>query len=196
MKLSPSYDADRNALIFRIEVGFLDKYFGNLKGMVEMSKDLPKGIEIERVGMNEAHLVIKLDTTPTIKDVGNGTGIVGINDEDGKILALHKLINTFINSGIRKELSTTEFIPLRGYPREDLRNDVKAAVENGRSLCLIKDYAEYLRSQDSRQYKYTQYVVEPGTNEWAEVVCEILSDIPLTQIEKKYKPLLEEKDWL
>lgn len=196
MKLSPSYDADRNALIFNIEIGFLDKYFGNLKGMIEMSKDIPKGVEIERVGMNVANLVVKLETTPTISEVGNGSGLVGINDTDGKIRALHKLINTFINSGIRRELSTTEFIPLRGYPREDLRNDVKEAVKNGRSLCLIKDYAEYLKSQDSQQYKYTQYTVEPETNEWADVVCEILSDIPLTQIEKKYKPLLEEKDWI
>lgn len=196
MKLNPSYDADNNALVFKIEVGFLDKYFGNLKGMIEMSKDLPENIEVEKTGKNEAHLIIKLDIVPDIQDRGNGMGIIGIPDSEGKIRALHKLINTFINSGIRKELSTTEFIPLRGYPREDLRKDVKAAVENNRSLCLIKDYAEYLKSQDSKQYKYTQYIISPGTEEWVDVVCEILSDMPLTQIEKKYKPLLEVKDWL
>lgn len=199
MKLIPNFDPQLNQFILELQVGFLDKYYGNLQGMLEMkSSELPPNLKIVKVGKNMAKISFPLPNSSSIDKVDDGIMKISIDDTDGNVRTLHSLINSFINSGIREEFKSTEFIPLNGYPKEDIIKDCKESMKNKRNLCIIKDYSEYLQSQEkSNNIKYTQYYVNYGTNEWADICLEILSpEFDLSSFASRYIPKLVVTEWM
>lgn len=198
MKLSPNFDPTMNQFSLELQVGFLDKYYGNLQGMLEMkSSQLPPNLKLTKIGKNEVKITFPLPNTSSIDKVDENILRIAIDDTNGHFRELHMLINNFINSGLRKEFKTTEFIPLRGYPKEDIIKDCRESMKNKRNLCIIKDYSEYLQSQEKKEkIQYTQYYVNYGTNEWSDICLEILGkDFNLEDFAKRYIPKLVLTEW-
>lgn len=197
MRLITGVDPERNMMAIKFQVGFLDKYYSNLEGLLLNKSSFPDGLELTRCGENEVEITFPIPENAEQKKMTENTYGIMIEDSAGKFQNLNKTINLFINSGMRKELSITEFIPLNGYPQEDLVKDIKESKKNKRNLCIIKDFSEYIRNQESREYKFNQKLVEYGTSEWADIILEILSpDFSLSKLRKKYNNQLELVCWL
>lgn len=176
MKFTQTFNPDNNKVVFILETNLLNRYFPNLKGLVESDKDVPSDIEVVQRNSNTA--LISFSPGPESGNVqkteqSNGTGSYRIAIDSRKVDSINRVLNKFTRCALKKELSTTEFVPLEGYPEENLREEIVAAIKGKRRLCILKDYDEYLNMQKKEEYIFHQYILEYGTNEYADAVLYI-----------------------
>ena len=158
-----------------------------------MDEELSKcNVKVRRVELNKAVVAFPIDKD-NIRRVNDETASVRFDNVSG-LKALYSVLNSFTRVALKKELSTTEFIPLNGYPVEDLQKDIQVAVKAKRKLCIIDEYSEYLRMQKENKLVYRQYVVDYGTSEYADTVLMIL-DGNMSELRDKYLSRLERTEW-
>ena len=192
-ELVPGYNPTNGDLEFTIELNLFRNYFPNFEGLVLMNEELAKcKAKVRQIEPNKAIVAFPIDKD-SIKRVTEETATVKFDNVSG-LQALYNVLNSFTRVAIKKELKTTEFIPLNGYPVEDLQNDIQAAVRGKRKLCIINDYSEYLEKQRDHNLVYHQYIVEYGTNEYADAVLMIL-DGNMDKLREIYTPKLVKTEW-
>lgn len=192
-ELVPGYNPTNGDLEFTIELNLFRNYFPNFEGLVLMNEELTKcKAKVRQIEPNKAIVAFPI-SKDSIKKVSEETATVRFDNVSG-LQALYSVLNSFTRVAIRKELKTTEFIPLNGYPVEDLQNDIKAAVKGKRKLCIIDDYSEYLQKQKDHNLVYHQYIVDYGTDEYANAVLMII-DGDLESLRKIYTPKLVKTEW-
>lgn len=192
-ELVPGYNPTNGDLEFTIELNLFRNYFPNFEGLIKMDEELTKcNAKVRQVEPNKAIVAFPINKD-NIRQVNNETASVRFDNVSG-LKALYNVLNSFTRVAIKKELRTTEFIPLNGYPVEDLQKDIRAAVKGKRKLCIIKDYSEYLEKQKDHNLVYLQYIVEYGTNEYADAVLMIL-DGDMDSLRKIYTPKLVRTEW-
>ncbi|MBP3732260.1 MAG: hypothetical protein J6I84_03355 [Bacilli bacterium] len=193
MNIQPGYDPDKKRIVLNIELNLLSRYFNNFSGMILEDTGIPKDTEVEQLGATTARITFPVDPSQNIvKKIENGMSI-GVNMETMEVF--QKIINSFIGSALRKELKTTEFIPLNGYPAENLKEDIQAAVKNKRKLCIIQDFSEYqAMSEKNGKYVFHQYMVEHGTHEYTEVAI-LLYQEKLDELKKIFEGKLKLTNW-
>jgi len=161
MKVTSEFSKEQLVLNIQVQCNLLRKYYKNFVGLLKEDSTVPEGYSVTQLGPDTAMVSVPI-TTHTDEAVGfNVAPIMGV-------------IDRFANSALRYELEHTEFIPLTGYPEENLKTDIKTSVSKKRNLCIIKDYAEYLRMESEHKYIFNQLYVKFGTDEWAEIVLSIL----------------------
>ena len=150
MKFTQTFNPDNNKVVFIFETNLLNRYFPNLKGLVENDKDVPSDIEVEQRNSNTA--LISFSPGPESSNVqkteSNGSGAYRIAIDSRKVESINKVLNKFTRCALKKELNTTEFVPLTGYPEENLKEEIIGALKGKRKLCILRDYDEYLNMQD------------------------------------------------
>lgn len=192
-ELVPGYNPTNGDLEFTIELNLFRNYFPNFEGLILMNEELTKcRAKVRQIEPNKAIVAFPIDKD-SIKRVSEETAAVRFDNVSG-LQALYSVLNSFTRVAIKKELKTTEFIPLNGYPVEDLQNDIQAAVKGKRKLCIINDYSEYLEKQRDHNLVYHQYIVEYGTSEYADAVLMIL-DGNMERLRKLYTPKLVKTEW-
>ena len=192
-ELVPGYNPTNGDLEFTIELNLFRNYFPNFEGLILMNEELAKcKAKVRQIEPNKAIVAFPIDKD-SIKRVTEETATVKFDNVSG-LQALYNVLNSFTRVAIKKELKTTEFIPLNGYPVEDLQNDIQAAVRGKRKLCIINDYSEYLEKQRDHNLVYHQYIVEYGTNEYADAVLMIL-DGNMDKLREIYTPKLVKTEW-
>ena len=172
MKFTQTFNPDNNKVVFILETNLLNRYFPNLKGLVENDKDVPSDIEVEQRNSNTA--LISFSPGPESgkvqkEDQGGGSSY-RIAIDSRKVESINRVLNKFTRCALKKELSTTEFVPLEGYPEENLKEEIISALKGKRKLCILKDYDEYLSMQEKGLYVFHQYILEYGTNEYIDAV--------------------------
>ena len=102
----------------------------------------------------------------------------------------------FVRSGLRKELKTTEFIPLYGYSIENLSKEIIQAYKNGRNYCIVKDYDEYLNMVEKNEYKFHQYVLSKELNkkDYMDVTL-LIYNKNIEEVRNKFEKKLKLKNW-
>lgn len=189
----PSYNPISGNLEITIELNLFVKYFSNFEGMILMDQELSeKGFKVKQTNSTTAVVSVPID--PSLASPPNEEGVGQIRAEGTGLKALYKLLNSFVNSAIKKELRITEFIPLHGYPVEDLQKDIVAAVTGKRNLCIIGEYSEYLEKQKSGNFSYHQYVIEHGTEEYVDAAI-LIKDGDMETLRKLYEPKLVYTEW-
>ena len=169
MKFSQTFNPDNNKIVFILETNLITRYFSNLKGLVEGDKDVPSDIQVEQKNSNTAFISFSPGPESSIQKSSDGfSGRVAIDSK--KIESINRVLNKFTRCALKKELSTTEFIPLKGYPEENLKEEIVAALKGKRKLCILQDYDEYLNMQEKDLYEFHQYILEYGTNEYVDAV--------------------------
>lgn len=192
-ELVPGYNPINGDLEFTIELNLFKNYFSNFEGLIKMNEDLSKcNAKVRQVEPNKAVVAFPVDKD-SIKRINDGTASVRFDNVNG-LRALYSVLNSFTRVALKKELKSTEFIPLNGYPVEDLKNDIHAAVKGKRKLCIIDEYDEYLRMQKENNLVYHQYIVDYGTSEYADDVLLIL-DGNMDELRKRYSSKLEKTEW-
>jgi hypothetical protein len=192
MNIQTGFDAENSRLVISFNTNLLLKYYPNFYGLLNKETQVPSGLSISKSGKNTA-----LITFPV------GKGQIGDKENDRVYLAIDKnkltnimnVINRFITGAIRKELNTTEFLPLEGYPEGDIKTDVVKAVEGKRNFCIIDTYENYLKQCKDREYNYNQYMVEYGTDEYYDVAIMIETG-EFKDLVEKYKSKLDKTSWL
>ena len=179
MKFSRKINPESGEVTMIMESNLLKRYYLNLYGLLENHKDL-KGIKLKKEKDNQASLCLSHEIDTSDKTIVN---------------KLNKIINTFVNSGLKKELKTTEFIPLEGYSVSNMQDEILKAVEGKRKLCIIKDYQEYLDGGiEKGSYRFNQYMIEYGTDEYYDAVI-LISGGDFDTLRKMYAPKLKEENW-
>jgi hypothetical protein len=189
----PSYNPISGNLEITIEMNLLKKYFPNFEGLISMDEELSqKGCTATQTSSTTALVSLPVDKSMTTPPDENGMG--RINADESGVVSLFKVLNSFVNSAIKKELRITEFIPLHGYPVEDLQTDIEAAVKAKRNLCIIGEYEEYLERQRSGNFSYHQYMIDYGTEEYVDAAI-LIKDGKLDELRKLYEPKLVYTEW-
>jgi hypothetical protein len=168
MNVQPGYNPEKRGVTLSVESNLIKRYFPNFSGMVKENPSVPKDTEVELFDERTAVITFPLDPSSSIVKAGENSMAIGISSD--KMEVFQDIINSFANCALRKELRTTEFIPLYGYPKENLKVDIQNAVKNKRKLCVIKDYSEYTAMSEGKSGKYIfhQVMVEYGTPEYTE----------------------------
>jgi hypothetical protein len=187
MKVVNDFDREKMEVVIRIQCNLFKKYYSNFVGILERNKkDIPKGFNVYQSSSDTAKISFPLPAGTKISEDG---GSFSVN-----LMSLMGVINKFAGTALRYELEHTEFIPINGYPVEDLKKDIVASVKNKRNLCVLGEYAEYLAMEKEHKYQFHQVYVNYGTNEWADLVLMIL-DGDMEKIKNIYTPKLEFTEW-
>jgi hypothetical protein len=188
MKIENDFDREKMEIIVNVQCNLLKKYYPNFVGILEKNKkDIPNGFKVIQSSSNSAKISFPIPEGTTI--VGEGGGSFAVN-----LTSLINVINQFAGSALQYELSHTEFIPINGYPLENLKEDIRTSVKNKRNLCVLGEYEEYLNMESQHKYQFHQVYLNYGTSEWADLVLMILSS-DMEEIRKLYTPKLEFTEW-
>lgn len=197
MKFTQTFNPDNNKVVFILETNLLIRYFPNLKGLVENDKDVPSDIEVEQRNSNTA--LISFSPGPE-----SGSSVQKMGDKDSssyriaidsrKVESINRVLNKFTRCALKKELMSTEFVPLQGYPEENLKEEIVEALKGKRKLCILKDYDEYLSMQEKEQYLFHQCILEYGTNEYVDAILYIRNG-NMKKLRELYNDKLVLTDW-
>ena len=154
-QFSAAYDPIKKRFVFQYKSKLIKKYSGKFDSRLE---DLGDEVQVHKFSedktlceisvpleIGDEHIQHQLD------DEGNKTGMikVAVQPEDAEELKnyseeIQKRIFEFEKEVVLEETKNIEFIPLEGYPIENLKTDVKCALENGRDFCVIDSMDSYL----------------------------------------------------
>lgn len=195
MKFTQAFNPDNNKVVFILETNLLNRYFPNLKGLVENDKDVPSDVEVVQRNSNMALISFSPGPESVQKDESsNGNSSYRVAIDSKKVESINKVLNKFTRCALKKELSTTEFVPLNGYPEDNLKDEIIEALQGKRKLCILRDYEEYLNMQDKELYIFHQYMLEYGTNEYIDAILFIRNG-NLDKLRELYNDKLVLTNW-
>jgi len=183
--ISTSFNPVEKKFTILLDTKLVDKYFANLFGLVKKTDELPSDVMVEKINNKNALITFSIN-----QSIDSPENIKDIKSVDNLMRTLYN----FSVGAIRHEYKKTEFIPLEGYPIENMQKEITAAVKNKRRLCIIKDYDEFLNAEKTSKPIYHQYMIEPDSSEYADVVIMIYKG-DLEQLNKIYKNKLKLEDW-
>lgn len=192
MNVQPGYNPEKRRITLSVETYLMMRYFKNFSGMITENPSVPKDTEVEWYDERTAIITFPVDNSGSVVNASENKLAIGISENS--MTTFQSIINSFIECALKKELKTTEFIPLYGYPKEELQKDIQEAVKNKRKLCIIKDFSEYKASGEERKYIFHQAVVEFGTHEYSEVSI-LLFNGDLKTLRKQYEDKLVLENW-
>lgn len=190
------YDSSNKRLMIDFSCSLLRDYyeiFENVTNKYKMSGSLPKGVEINKLEESRCVMVIPI-VLPGVDKLGDGERIAsGIIPKD-LIEKISSVIEDFKASALEKELLTTEFIPLSGYPVKKLKEDIVEAIKNKRNFCIIDNYSNYEKFYNHETTKMNIYKAKYSSNDYSEIALSIYEG-KLKDLKVEYLPKLEEIDW-
>lgn len=188
------YDSNNKRLMVDFSCSLLQDYFDVFETVTSKYKSLkflPNGTEIKRVEDSRCLIILPIDI-PGTENLNNGDRVTGIPKD--VLEKISDMISEFRSSAVQKELETTEFIPLTGYPLDDLKSDIVEAIKNKRNLCIIDDYSNYKKFSRQEITKIQQYRIKYSSNDYSEVALYIYEG-NLKELRNIYSKKLEEVDW-
>ena len=192
MNVQPGYNPEKRRITLSVETYLMMRYFNNFSGMVTENPGVPKDTEVEWFNDRTAIITFPIDNGGSIIKASENKMAIGINENSMNVF--QGIINSFLECALKRELKTTEFIPLHGYPKEELQKDIQEAVKNKRKLCIIKDFSEYKAMSGEKKYIFYQAMVEYGTHEYSEASI-LLFKGELKTLREMYEEKLVLENW-
>ena len=192
MNISTGFDPEAQRLTVSVETNLLIKYYPNLASMIQRATRKPRGLEVSQRNKTTAVVTFPIPKNQVKVQEEKQRAMVAIDKSE--MDDLMDIITRFANAAIRREFMTTEFIPLVGYSVDDLKEDIKKAIPEGRRFCIIDTYENYLTAQSSKNFVYNQYVIEPGTDEYADVAI-LIQTGNMKELQSIYTPKLKKTEW-
>ena len=200
IEIREGFNPEENKISISVKSALIKKYFANLKGMIKTGDGIPREAEVERLdaGGDVAVITFPVPEDSTFKKVDENVGAVGVNAE--KMSVFYSVIYKFLNSAIRSEFKRVEFLTLSGYGLENLKQDVKNAIENKRNFAILHTYQEYLDSQklvpkgEKKEIQFNQVYVNYGTELYADVAI-LIQLGKIKELKKLVEPLFKLTKW-
>lgn len=200
VEIKEGYNPEENKISILVKTTLIKKYYQNLSGLIKNGDGILKDAEVKRLDSDTANIMFPLPEDSVFKKAKTGAGIVGIDAE--KMGGFYKTINKFIKSALRKEFRTTEFLPIGDdYKLEDLKNDVKSAIEGKRNFVVIHTFEEYLNSKNSilnkekKEIEFNQVFAEYGTPLYADISILIYQG-NLKELRDYLEPMFKLTKWV
>lgn len=196
MRIQSSLDGESQQLVMSVTSNLIEKFYPNLCGLIKNTKNLPSGLQISRKDKNTAVVtfpvpkehMMSVEGNPQVKSVSSAV-----------FNPVIMVIKEFTNLGLRNLTKRREFLPLEGYPEEDLQKDMKACLEAKRDIVIIDNYQSYLDNMESisgGSYSFNQCVL--GYTENASEYCDVAIMIERGRFKEWreiYSKKLEKTDW-
>ena len=200
IEIREGFNPEENKISISVKSALIKKYFANLKGMIKTGDGIPREAEVERLdaGGDVAVITFPVPEDSTFKKVDENVGAVGVNAE--KMSVFYSVIYKFLNSAIRSDSKRVEFLTLSGYGLENLKQDVKNAIENKRNFAILHTYQEYLDSQklvpkgEKKEIQFNQVYVNYGTELYADVAI-LIQQGKIKELRKLVEPLFKLTKW-
>lgn len=194
MILKGIYDSMNKRLMIDFSCSLLREHYDVLDTIIKKHKKagyISKSVELQKLEDSRCIIIIPMEI-PGSEKFADGERMTGIPKD--LLNNITFVIEDFKNSALEKELKTTEFIPLTGYPVEKLKADIMEAIKNKRNFCLIEKYSDYKKFFNHEVTKLRQYKVLYPSNDYSEVALSIYEG-DLKSLREQYIPKLEEVDW-
>lgn len=203
MKIATSIDFSRKRLVISITSNLFTDYYPHFEGLVKDSSGnkLPDKTEVIRQGKDTAMLSFPIPMSP---ETVRGPGDEGGDEQVQKIGVPMDLYNSvmgfiylFTDKAIKNMDKTREYLPLKGYPEEELKKDVIEALDNKRDLLIIDTYSAWINGMKTGERSFNQYLVKYKTqkSEYCDIVLMIMTG-KFKEWRKKYKPQLTKVNWI
>jgi hypothetical protein len=199
MRIQSSLDGESQQLILSVTSNLIEKFYPNLCGLIKNTGNLPHGIQISRKDKTTAVVSFPVPQDSIVPVDGNPQ-MKGVNST--VFAPVIMLIREFTNLSLRNLTKKREFLPLNGYPEEDLQKDVIACLKAKRDIVIIDEYQAYLDSQNPEKlvngsaYSFNQYVLsyEEDASEYCDVAIMIERGY-FKEWRKIYSKKLVHTDW-
>lgn len=211
IRVSHEFDPTTNIALIRVNTKLLKKYAADFSKIYQKeierysSKKLPENLDlVVNTEDFEAIITFTLPKSTTIlqkginEETGDEFAIVDPDKKSTKLinleLALDSVLKLFITTAISTELSTMEFIPLKGYSFTKLQKEIQNAVKKKRTLCIVDTYKNYL-NMCVNKFTIQQYIIEPNTEEYADAAI-MLYKKEIKNFRDTYTPKLSLTEWI
>ena len=202
-EFSAAYDPKKKRFVFQYKSKFLKKYPTKFDSRLG---DLGDEVMIQKYSEDKTFCEISVPLEVDSKNIhhqtndeGEKTGMIkiGIDPESAEELReyseqIQKRIFDFEKEVVMEETSGIEFIPLEGYPVEDLQREIVEALEKKRDFCVIDTFDSYLNfintlSLNQAYYKY-------DTDMYYNIFLAIRGG-DIDELKKLTQKSLKRKDW-
>jgi len=191
IKITNGIDQESMEFVFKIKCNFFKKYFSNFVGYLSKKKEnLPENYSVSKLSDDTVRIGFPIPKD-AIGPEQFGMSAVKVPNV-GPVIST--VIDTFSGHALAYELGHTEFVPLNGYPVENLQKEILEAVKGKRNLCVLETYEEYLNAQNEHKFKFKQHMVEYGTDEWADIVLHLING-DIESVRKMCSQKLKIEDW-
>lgn len=197
MEIVENFDPETKKILLNVSSALLNKYYSNFSGFLRLEKELPKGMEVTRISSSEAQISFPILGNSIIEKVESDRVRLGVK-LTGNIIST---INRFVNSALRHEYRTVEFLPIDGtdYPIESLKEDIKSAIKGKRNLILLHTHKEFLNvtGKRGRTIEYNQIYIsyENDASTYANIALMILND-DMKSLREWAKPRFKVTSWV
>lgn len=192
MNIIRSYNPEEKRVIFFVESNLLIDYFSNFSGLIKKNIEI-EGTKVERMNESKAMISFPLPEESQITKVSEDKMAISLRSDI--VDKITDVINRFASAAIRKKLRTIEFLPLHGYPEEDLKNDVVSGVKAKRNFTILKDYSEYKAMERRSEYNFNQVFLRYGTPEYSDAALDILKG-DINALEERLKNKFKRCEWV
>lgn len=185
------YNQDQKSLVIEYKNNLLTDYSDILAKLLveEQSKGHLAGARIERLYPNRINLVVRAE-----EGVKQGNYL---NIPTDMADSINRLFNNFAVNAFKARCSRYEIIPLKNYDISRIKTDIRAMVKNGRDLCVISDYNDYLKANKEQADKVSlvQATYKYLSDDYCNIV--IAADAgDMTEIADIVKDKLKMTDWM
>lgn len=200
VEIKEGFNPEDNRVSISVKTALIKKYYSNFSGLIKNGTGTPKGTVVERLDADTANITFPIPENSTFKKIDETKAAVGVDSE--KMGYFYSTINKFIQSAIRREFRTTEFVILgKDYKLEDTQQDVKNAISNKRNFAILHTFAEYLESQKpvekggKKELEFNQVYVEYGTSLYADVAI-LIQQGNMKELRKLVEPMFKLTKWV
>lgn len=203
MKITTSIDFSRKRLVISITSNLFTDYYPHFEGLVKDSSGnkLPDKTEVIRQGKDTAMLSFPIPMSPeTMKSGGDEGGDEQVQ-KIGVPMDLYNSVMGFIylftDKAIKNMDKTREYLPLKGYPEEELKKDVIEALNKKRDLLIIDTYSAWINGMNTGERSFNQYLVKYKTqkSEYCDIVL-MIANGKFKEWRNKYKSRLTKVNWI
>ena len=207
IKVFHEFDPINNNALIRVNTKLLEKHALDFSEIYYReigkysSKKLPENLRLILDTENsEALIAFDLPKSAVIKREANNDESVLVDPDLKSIemknlnLALDLILRSFISTALSQEVSTKEFIPLKGYSFSKLQKEIQDAVKKKRTLCIVDTYTNYL-NMCTNKFKIQQYLIEPNTEEYADAAI-MLYKKEVDKFRNTYASKLSLTEWI
>ena len=202
-QFSASYDPRGKKFVFLYKNRLMKKYQEEFDSSV---KDLENIIEIEKCphDLGICSFSVPLDVEEEfinhkLDEEGEKTGFISLALPPEKVEKLseyseniQKKIIEFEKEVVDEETKGIEFIPLEGYPIEELQKDIQSAIQNKRDFCVIDTMSSYMNFMKTMTLNQAYY--KYGTDMYYNIFIAIHNG-DMEELKSLTKNSLRKKEW-
>lgn len=199
LNILPGMDPEKGMMVFKITGGnLLSKYYNQYKEMiVDKVSELPEKYDLEKVEEDQLIFAFPIDKKE-VTQVGSLGNSFAVGPKIKSIIdKLWSISEEFIKRALATEFQNLEFIPLEGYPFEQLKDDLKRAQDQKRDFCIISDfkYMDIAATVSERGgYKFPQFIIPYKSEDYYDVICMIWGN-DKEGLKKFAEPRLKDIQW-